>query len=583
MVGLEVMGGKQRRDLILLLALALIVRLATAALLTRPGYMDVAYYAAGAVRLAQGGGLVEPFLWNYLDDPAGLPHPGFLYWMPLPALLAAPFAASWPASFFALQLPFAFLSAVLPLVAYGLAWEVAGRHRPAWLAGLLTLFSGFFFPYWTLPETFAPFALLGSTALWLAVRKSKTVGGQRGTETRPAGWSLPLACGGLVGLAHLTRADGILLLPVVALAPLVSCPSRSTHHAPRITRRVLRSVIRRSSLVVLGYLLIMAPWFLRNLATIGVPLSPAGARTLWLRTYDDFFCFECDLSLRSYLAWGWRGILRSKLWAAGVNVERFLAENCLVFLSPFALAGFHRLRRHPPFILSLVYLILVYFVHSLAFTFPGPRGGFFHASAPVLPFLFAAGVEGLEAAVAWAAHRRRWELRQAQAFFGAGAVALAMLVGLYAAAQKLPAWRRADGVYEDVGQWLAGAGVEGETVMVANPPAFWYHTGYPAVVVPNGDVEVLLSAVDRYAVRYVLLDRNHPLPLAGLFGGAAAHPRLRPVAMWAEGEERAILYAVEPRSSCTPCPSCGILRVCSHAGSVWGARYGRRHQRDDCR
>jgi len=82
-----------RRDLLWLFFLALAVRLATAALIRRPGYMDTAYYAAGAVRLAQGGGFSEPFLWNYLDDPAGLPHPGFLYWMPLPSLLAAPFAA----------------------------------------------------------------------------------------------------------------------------------------------------------------------------------------------------------------------------------------------------------------------------------------------------------------------------------------------------------------------------------------------------------------------------------------------------------------------------------------------------------
>ncbi|MBE9509190.1 MAG: hypothetical protein IMY86_14220, partial [Chloroflexi bacterium] len=62
-----------RRDLLWLLFLALAVRLAVAALIRRPGYMDTAYYAAGAVRLAQGGGLSEPFLWNYLDDPAGLP------------------------------------------------------------------------------------------------------------------------------------------------------------------------------------------------------------------------------------------------------------------------------------------------------------------------------------------------------------------------------------------------------------------------------------------------------------------------------------------------------------------------------
>jgi len=538
---------RSRRDLLVLLFLSLVVRLVVAALIPRPGYMDVAYYAAGAVRLAEGGGLSEPFLWNYMDDPAGLPHPGFLYWMPLSSLLAAPFAALFPGSFFALQLPFVLLSALLPLVAYGLAWKTTGRRRSAWLAGLLTLFSGFFFPYWTLPETFAPFALLGSVALWLAGRGVRDAG----CGILDAGrW---LLIGLLVGLAHLTRADGILLLPVVVLAPsLIRPPSIPPNSGGEVgegevsnTQRASRFVIRHASCVIFGYLLVMAPWFLRNLSAIGAPLSPAGAKTLWLRTYDDFFCYGCDLSPSSYLAWGWPSILRSKLWAAGVNLERLLAENCLVFLLPFTLVGLYRLRRCLPFTLVLVYSFLIYFFHSFAFTFPGPRGGFFHASAAVLPFLFAAGVEGVEAAVGWAARRRRWNLRQAQGVFGVATVVLAVFLSMYTVSQKLPAWRDVDTVYEEIGRWLAREEPVGGAVMVANPPAFWYYTGYPAVVVPNGDVEALLAVADRYGVQYVLLDRNRPAPLARLYAGEVLHPRLRPVAVWGEGEERVVLYTME--------------------------------------
>ena len=76
-----------KRDLLWLLALSLAVRLGTAALIQRPGYMDTAYYASGAIALAEGGGLAEPFIWNYLDPPSGVPHPGYLYWMPLTAIL----------------------------------------------------------------------------------------------------------------------------------------------------------------------------------------------------------------------------------------------------------------------------------------------------------------------------------------------------------------------------------------------------------------------------------------------------------------------------------------------------------------
>jgi hypothetical protein len=290
----------------------------------------------------------------------------------------------------------------------------------------------------------------------------------------------------------------------------------------------------------------MAPWFARNLAVIGAPLSTAGTKTLWLSVYDDLFCYRCDLSLRSYLAWGWSSILRSKLWAAGVNLERFLAEDCLVFLLPFVLLGLCRLRRRPPFLLSLIYIFLIYFVHSLVFTFPGPRGGFFHASAAALPFLFTAGVEGVDAAVRWAARQRRWNLRQALSVFGVAAVMLAVLVSIYKVVQTLPVWRDADVVYEKIGRWLEQEEkmVEG-AVMVANPPAFWYYVQCPTVAVPNGDVEALLAVADRYSVHYVLLDWNRPALLAGLYAGEDLHPRLQPVAEWGEGKRHVILYTVE--------------------------------------
>jgi hypothetical protein len=504
------MKSTTRRDLGVLFCASLAVRLAVAALISRPGYMDVAYYAAGAVRIAQGGGLSEPFLWNYLDDPAGMPHPGFLYWMPIPSLLAAPFAVLFPGSFFALQFPFALLSALLPPVAYGLAWDTTGRRRSAWLAGSLTLVGGFFFPYWTLPETFAPFALAGSLTLWLAGRRMPGAGRRVLDVGR---W---LLVGLLAGLAHLTRADGILLLPVVALASLVSFSRRDAHHATRITQHVSRLAMVDLLAVMLGYLLVMAPWFLRNLSITGTPLSPAGAKTLWLRTYDDVFCYRCDLSLRSYLGWGWLDILRSKLWAAGVNAARFLAEDCLVFFLPFVLIGLYRLRRCPPITLSLIYLLLVYVVHSLAFTFPGPRGGFFHASAAALPSLFTAGAEGLAVTVRWAARRRRWNPRQAQGVFAVATVVAAVALSGYAAVQRLSAWRDADAVYLKVDAWLARQDAEDATVMVGNPPAFWYHTGHPAVVVPNGDVDTLLAVADRYGVDYVVLDPNRPEGLAEL-------------------------------------------------------------------
>jgi hypothetical protein len=466
-----------------------------------------------------------------LGDPAGVPHPGFLYWMPVPALLAMPFAALFPGSFFALQVPFALLSSLLPLLSYQMAWNVMHKRWAAWSAGLLVLFSGYFFPYWTMPETFAPYALFGSLALWLAGNWGQE------TEGRAQGWLAGLVVGLLVGLAHLTRADGILLLPVVAFVPLLSADLRAK-------RRILPFAICHLSLVVLGYSLVMAPWIARNLVAAGSPLSPGGTKTLWLTNYDDLFCYGCDLTLQSYLAWGWDNILSSKLSALGVNAQRFLAENCLVFAFPFAGIGFYRLRRRLPFASALIYLAIIYGAHSLAFTFPGARGGFFHASSAVLPFLSVAAMEGLEAAVRWVGKRRRWNVRQATTVFAVAAVVAAMGLSAFVAGQLLPRWWHVDTVYEEIGQWMVEQGVEDDAVvMVNNPPAFWYYTRHPAVVVPApmGDAGVLLAAADRYGVSYVVLDHKW---LPGPEG--VSHPRLREVA-WRDGHPRVFLYEVLAR------------------------------------
>ena len=166
----------------------------------------------------------------------------------------------------------------------------------------------------------------------------------------------------------------------------------------------------------------------------------------------------------------------------------------------------------------LVYLLLVYSLHSFAFTFPGARGGFFHASAPALPFLFAAGADGLDAAVRWAGWRRRWNVQQALVVFTGAAVALAVVLSLYVAWGKFAAWRGADEVYREIGQWLDARGVpDGTIVMVGNPPSFWYHTHRPAIAVPNGNPATLLKACDRYGVAYVVLDANRPQGLAEVY------------------------------------------------------------------
>ncbi len=524
------------RDLWLLFCLSLIVRLLVILPIRQPGYMDAAYSYDIALNLAQGQGFVEPFLWNYLDNPSGLPHPSHLYWMPLPTILAWVGLSLFWKSYQAAQVPFAVLAALLPLVSYWVAVQTTGSRRHGWLVGLLTLFSGFYLLYWNHTDNFTPFALAGSLSLvaaWRAGRARESGAGGR--------WAL--VAGALAGLAHLSRADGPLLLIAIGLvwgqSLIANLRSPTTGNWRLETKDLL--------LVILGYVLVMLPWFVRNWTVIGAPLPAAGTQTIWLTTYDDLFSYGRELSPQTYLAWGWANILRSKLNALWLNTQTVVAVFCMIFLAPLVPIGWWRLRRHVLYRLAAWYGLLLFLAMTFVFTFPGPRGGLFHSGGALLPFIFTAALVGLDAVVEWAATRRRgWDAHAAKQVFGAGLVGLALLVSgflYYRGVTVGTRWRGDDTAYGRLIEWLDSQG-QGETVvMIGDPTDYWYHGGGPSIVVPNEPVETVLAVADRYGARYLVLDRNRPAPLAPLYEGAETHPRLRP-AQTLPGNVR--VYRIQP-------------------------------------
>jgi hypothetical protein len=520
--------SKQNRDLWSLFTLALLIRLLAIVPVQQPGYMDAAYSYDIALNLAQGQGLVEPFLWNYLDNPAGLPHPSHLYWMPLPTILAWLGLTLLGQTYQAAQVPFAALSALLPPVSYWVAVQTTGSRRHGWLAGLLTLFSGFYLLYWGHTDNFTPFTLTGSLSLiaaWQASRLRQAELGARGWGLGAGGWAL--IAGALAGLAHLSRADGPLLLIAIGISSI-------KYQIPNIKYqtviRHLSSIVRHLSFVFLGYALVMLPWFARNWMVVGALLPATGAKTIWLTTYDDLFSFGRELSPQTYLAWGWRNILRSKGDALWLNIQTVVAVLCMVFLVPLVPIGWWRLRRHQLYQLAAWYGVLLFLAMTFVFTFPGPRGGLFHSGGALLPFIFTTALVGLDAVVEWAAARRRgWDVRVAKQVFGIGLVGLALLVSgflYYRGAIAGARWKGNNSAYSRVVAWLDSQEETEAVVMVGDPPGYWYHGGGPSIVVPNEPVETVLVVADRYGARYLVLDHNRPAPLTSLYEGTGTHPRL---------------------------------------------------------
>ncbi|NOZ06547.1 MAG: hypothetical protein GXP41_09410 [Chloroflexi bacterium] len=497
-----------RRTLAGLFLISLLVRLLTALPLRQPGYFDAYSYVNVARNLLHGQGLVENVIWNFLDNPAGIPRPSHLYWMPLSTFLAYAGMRLFGDSYRASQTFFVLLSSLLPPLSAWIAYRVWRNIRYAWIAGLLTLFSGFYFIYWVTPENWTPFALAVDISL-LTLYAGLHTG--RGRYFAAAGLA--------AGFAHLARADGILLLPVALL--VIAAQPKTRNPKSKIQNL-------KSATILLGfYFVVMTPWFYRNWLVVGTPLPSAGTKTIFLRSYEDFFSYGLDLTWGSYLAWGIGPIVRSKLDAGLWNLI-ILAGALQFFLAPFAVIGWWRNRRHPLWRPFFLYGAALFAAMVLVFTFPSRRGSMLHSAAALIPFACAAVPGGIESAVAFIARRRHsWDAGEAQRFFGWGFVGLSVLISLFLYAQAihkpwlgeslLPPWNQRSLVYQDVNAWLRTHDRAAGRLMVVDPPALHYFTGREAVVIPNNSVEAIRRAAQRYDVAYLVLEHDHVVPLNSLY------------------------------------------------------------------
>ena len=470
---------RQLRLYLGLYALALIVRLALAWPVAGPSYFDSAYYANAAESLVAGHGLTDQVIWNYLDDPAGLPRPGCLYWRPLNAWLAAGglLLDGWRG----VQAVFIALSALLvPLAAY-LAWSLWRRRDYAVVAGLLALFSGHYTGYWgSAPDSFTPFALAVAGVILAA------------TDER---WAL---AGVAAGLAALIRADGLLIGVVVGVYALV------------------RRNWCGAGLLAAACLLTLLPWWVRNWLVAGTPFPGSGLKTLWLRDYEELFYLGQELSLHRYLAWGLGPIVAAKLQAGLYNVY-VVGGSGWPWLALFAILGAWTKRRDRRIALALSYGLALWLVMTLGFTLPAQHGSTFHSASALVIWQAACVPAGIAAVVSWLRRWLHWDAARFTRYFLVRLTALAVIVSLI---QHGLIWLRiirpelttagwinhGQDAYQVIDRWLTAQGIpSAEPVLVRDPPSFYHTTGRRAVVLPR-DLAFMTPTAARYGVSCAVLE-----------------------------------------------------------------------------
>jgi hypothetical protein len=500
------------RQYLLLALLGLAVATSVALLQPSPGYMDADYYYAGGLQLVNGHGFTEPYLWNYLDDPTGLPHPSFGYWMPLASLIAAAGSALFrSSSWFAARSGFLLVAALIPPLTASLAWSFTSRRDLAFTSGLLAVFPAFYLPFISVTDTFGPYMLLGGLFFLVLNRKDSTINF--------------LLLGFLAGLMHLARADGLLWLFIAFCAIFFF----------REPKQTLLSILYSLLFVLAGYLLVMAPWFIRNYNVFGTPLSPGGSKMLWLTSYDQLFAYPADqITFSAWWQSGLQAILRIRLWALSLNLSNMLSVQGEVFLLPLIGIGFWHLRKDRRVQLAALAWFLTLVAMTLAFPFAGARGGFFHSGAAVQMVWWMLAPVGLEQIIMWSSRKRGWNALQAGTVFRPAMVGLALLLTLVVVYSRVigggggTVWGQEDVAYRQVASKLVFKGMSGNSVvMVANPPGFYLASGNQAVAVPNGNLATLMDVAKRYRAEYLVLEAvstpaglkpvyDHPSDQAGL-------------------------------------------------------------------
>ncbi len=463
-----------------------------------PGYLDSDYYFAGGVQLVNGKGFTEPYLWNYLDGTTSLPHPSHTYWMPLASIVSA--LGMWvtgQATYASARLPFIIIAALVVPVTAALSYSFSKKRDVALISAVLAIFSVYSAPFVGVTDNFSLFMLFGGLYFIFATKLIEDSSCQRY-------WFF---LGLLSGFLSLSRSDGLLWLALTFLFTL--------WRAPKNNFSLFTSYALRTSLIaLLGFLIIMSPWYARNLNTFGTLMSPGGSRALWLDNYDQTFTYPPEkLNMESFLANGWNKILKDRMWAFGKNLQSAYAAHGSIILFPFIVAGIIYFRKDERVKLASTAWLILFFVMSFIFPFAGARGAFFHAGAALQPMWWTLAPLGLDE-ILLTLRKRNWGNDQTKVLFRSVLVMIAIILTVFVVNMRLftLSWGEGEAEYPAVEALLLDNGIKSDdVVIVRNAPGYYIGTNRSAITIPYGGEDTILAAAKQFGANYLVLESEAAL------------------------------------------------------------------------
>jgi hypothetical protein len=484
------------------------------------GYMDADYYYANAVNIASGKGFKENFVWNYLDNPKGIPHPSFTYWMPLASLVSSlGLVLTGDLSFPISKIPFFLLSGLIPILAAHITLLISGDRKSALMAALFSIFSGFYLIYLGLPETFLVYMLLGACFFEVGMTLFEKSG-----KFKLKYLMFCTFLGGIAGLIVLTRADG--LLWVVAGLVLVLFASKEWGKEKHFLHG-LWGILCLSA----GFCLITAAWYIRNLSIFGSWMAPGGINTLWLTDYNQTFIYPA--SLLTFKLWWGAGVLanlKEYLSAIWLNLQTLVIVQGEIFLVPFVIIAFLKYRNIRILNYYALILLFQFIVSTFIFPYSGSRGGFFHSGSAFQITLWALAGIGFWSLLEWGVAKRGWQIIRSAKMFVPAMILLVLLFSGFIYWQKVigidptnPVWNQEHLQYQAIESKLLANGFSvNQEILIGNPPGYYVSTARPAFAIPDGDLNTLREVAQRYGVEILAIDQNHPRGLNSFYSQSAS-------------------------------------------------------------
>jgi hypothetical protein len=491
-----------------LYGLALAVRAIVFGLHPDAAYPDSYYYVDVARALQSGHGFNIDFIWSFVDvggripaDPT-LPIPSNAHWMPLAAIIQLPTMWLLGPTPLASAIPFAIVGSLAAPMTWLLAREIGCSPRTALAAGIAVAIPAAATIFMAQPDNLALYQPLGTAAMWLTAR-----------ALLGSGRAYALA-GLTVGVATLARNDGVLLGAAVGLAFVWD-----RWHARRSKAGRTPAIPWRWAFACFGlFLLVTAPWYVRQLAVFG-SLSPSSTsgRILLIQTYEQMNSVTSDTSLSGFLSQGVGPLVVSRVLGLVSALQIYFVIACPIVLAPFALIGGWARRRSVYFGPFLTYAAILFGAAGLLFAVHVPYGTFLHSAVALVPLTFILALEGAVRASAWVArYRPTWTEEGAARLFLIAAVASAILNAAAFTALAMPSWNADRDNRVAAAQALDRAGVPATDLLLsADPGGFKYFTGRGGVVTPNDSLEVIHQVAIDYDIRWLVVERAHIVdPLA---------------------------------------------------------------------